>query len=261
MLSEQPQRQAMGSSIKTVGAFELVSLSNFHRHHNTATRASSTNPFVIILNQLSSQIAGITINRHQTQYNYYQSLRRGLRVIAAMCTFTTTAFKMCGHKEYRGARCSPPIVHWNNIPEPCKKTPVHIQDTKNGICEQCRTTRLEASQAKSRRAYAERQRWIKRTRSSLPFDSETRKPAGTDVQIASTRDLYMKKNSAEGGAGSSSLSTQRTLGVEDLKCKLVSGRKRLEQHPSITNIYQGLSHEGPCLREKILMGQSRHVST
>ncbi|EGO58425.1 hypothetical protein NEUTE1DRAFT_110536 [Neurospora tetrasperma FGSC 2508] len=66
-----------------------------------------------------------------------------------MCTFTRTAFKMCGHTEYRGARCSPPVVQKHNMHELCKKTPIYLQSTKNGICTQCRTKNWEASMAKS----------------------------------------------------------------------------------------------------------------
>ncbi|KHE81729.1 hypothetical protein GE21DRAFT_1356044 [Neurospora crassa] len=91
-----------------------------------------------------------------------------------MCTFTRTAFRMCGHTECRGARCSPPILHENNRHELCRKTPIYLQCTKQGICTQCRTKNWEASMAKSSKTPdAKEQHGNKGTRSGLAVGSKS----------------------------------------------------------------------------------------
>ncbi|KAK3495347.1 uncharacterized protein B0T23DRAFT_412142 [Neurospora hispaniola] len=86
-----------------------------------------------------------------------------------MCTFTRTAFRMCGHTEYRRAHCNSPI---NNRHELCKKTPIHLQSSKNGICTQCRTRDWEASMAKTSKVPdAEQQHGNKATHPGLAVGS------------------------------------------------------------------------------------------
>lgn len=110
---------------------------------------------------------------NQKPTSHCQTLCLALRLlVVGMCTFTRTAFKMCGHTEYRGTRCSPPITHKNNKHELCKKTPVYLQCTKNGICTQCRTRNWKASMTKSSKVpIAEQQHDNKGTRSGLAVGS------------------------------------------------------------------------------------------
>ncbi|KAK1782630.1 hypothetical protein QBC45DRAFT_318314 [Copromyces sp. CBS 386.78] len=149
---------------------------------------------------------------------------------------------MCGHTEHRETRCSPPIIHWNGKPELCKKKPIYLQSTKNGICTQCRTKRLEASMARTNKVYAEKHHNNKGNRPSVPVPSRKEKPPHrSQVQIASQEELYTQKQNVQ-GAGDSSTPTKHTIGLNDFRCQL------------------GLSHAGPCLRPKDQTGQSQQVS-
>ncbi|KAK3953885.1 hypothetical protein QBC32DRAFT_369082 [Pseudoneurospora amorphoporcata] len=149
---------------------------------------------------------------------------------------------MCGHTEHRETRCSPPIIHWNGKPELCKKKLIYLQSTKNGICTQCRTKRLEASMARSNRVNKDKQHGHKILRPGLNDAPKNEKPSNcTDIQVASSEELYRRKQNEEGVAENTSAKPMLHIGLDHFRCRL------------------GLSHTGPCIRAKDQTDQSpRH---
>ncbi|KAK3399464.1 hypothetical protein B0T20DRAFT_392480 [Sordaria brevicollis] len=116
-----------------------------------------------------------------------------------MCTFATTAFKMCGHKEYTRTQSCPPIIHYTGRQEVCPR-PIYRKATKNGICDRCRTARQEASMAKAERSYAATQDRTQMTRPAMAVDSEHE--GGRRTRGHKHRDVETRKRDMESEKGS-----------------------------------------------------------
>ena len=143
-----------GLEHKTGGSEKVIDLPSTPKHHNQRTTQPLDHAFT------SASIGFPPRTNLLKQPHKAQAIRPQrlwLRLLI-MCIYTTTAFRMCGHTEFREIQCElPPVIHMNGRRELCVRIPQYRRSAKNGICDQCRASRLEVSQAKTKPPHPDKQ--------------------------------------------------------------------------------------------------------